>query len=240
MKLSKSIEQIVVPEFLKLGFSCEKERNYWIFTRIKDFNQQMIQIDKSDWERNTVRATYSVAGMSVNTFYFLNQPLEDWHVYTDEESLTDTLHLIVQITKEHALDWFERNHRAPKQLNGFEIILDDTFRSKAEAFCKQNQLETKKPRSLEQLEEILRKDSSHEMILYATFFLGEVFKHNLGGGKWVLSDENEPKLIDIGDLEGYEISPYAFVMNVVEDSEDNLYEYYEVWNELMENAKMEG
>lgn len=237
MSFSKSVEKILVLEFMRLGFSCENEGQYWVFTRSIDSNLQMIQIDRSDLQKNTVRITYSTNGHIVNSFHFLNQPTQDWHFYSDEQSLNGVLEQINYITNEYALRWFEEHAEKRDDTILFNVFLEDEFQVKAESFYRRNELKKTEPETLKHLDKLLKNNPSTEVVLFATYYLGEVFIENLGGGKWTLTSDNTLMLINIGGLEGFEIEPYTFVRNCIESDDINLYMYFEVWRDLITNSK---
>ncbi|MFD2330787.1 hypothetical protein ACFSR7_16160 [Cohnella sp. GCM10020058] len=262
MNISKAIRDIIVPELKGIGFSLKQDKNIWIFSRDNAQNQEQIEIDKSDWYKNAIRVQYYTNKKSISYQALQNQDEEqatltmqdlknkfanhtemlafvehnnEWLHYEDETSLCNLLQNIVQVTKESALLWFKQNQTKPNSIP-LDMILTNDFQQAAYEFFDTNNLKVNDPSCLNHLEELLMQDNSVKSILYATFYLGEVFRINLGGGTWRLENKSTLFLDRVGNLVNIKLQPYQFIEKYVEDKE-SLYEYFQIWDDLVMHEK---
>ncbi|MDG0795071.1 hypothetical protein OMP38_32770 [Cohnella ginsengisoli] len=257
MNLTKAIQTLLAPELKKLGFALEHERKIWTFYRDSPEHQDRIELDQSDWYPHAIRV-YFITGSKMISYHDLRKEnqavltweeisdrfanLEDllefaalnqeWLHYEDEASLERLLLSIVAVSKNEALAWFEQNQpeACPIPLSA---ILTEAFQESAYTFFSAHHLKVEDPSCLNQLEQLLTQDRASDIRLEATFFLGEVFRTNLGGGVWTLKNNRALWLERIGGYENGKIEPYLFIEQFKANGE-SLYEYYQIWEDLIQ------
>ncbi|MBW7474560.1 hypothetical protein K0T92_07365 [Paenibacillus oenotherae] len=214
MNLSKEIKKIVTPSFLELGFEYTKTRNSWLFSRKVGHAQQSIEFETSGWHKNAFRVNYYTSSRYVQSYYFIDQRDHEWHSFEDEESLRQELLRIVNITKEYALDWFEKNTIQPKIVFNYKWVFNEQSIANAKVFIEQNKLDVNDPETIKRLEGLLKEVESEETWINSAYYLGELFRVNLSG-EWLIKENKFPVVINLGGIVGFEIEPHNLILSFI-------------------------
>lgn len=215
MNLNKLFQSTVIKRFHELGFNCEKSSRSWIFTREINGNKDVIEITKSDWEKNALRLSFLKAGKIVNSFYFLNSSVkQDFHYYTDEKSLQDLLALFIKITEDYALEWFKQN--TTQNLFVSENFFDKEGQEKLSHFITKNKLNFEGITSILKLEEVVKRINSKDDIILASQFFGNFIIENFGG-EWKKDKSYGLIICNIGGIQDFNRKPYKIISDYASD-----------------------
>lgn len=229
MNVSLAIKSIVVPAFNEIGFLYLPEEGGWTFVRKNEECKDFIEISDSQWERNCLRISFYNSKSNTTSHRLLyNDRVNEWHYYTDIESLRSTLDLFVEVTKNYALDWFSRNQ--PIRVNFFSdggYHSNEEITSIVDEFSKEYDMDLDNPeRTITLIEQIISTTdpNDNDKIIALSYVYGEVFIRNAGGGEWVI-EENVPIIKNINGAI-FDLRPFSIISKALSDSKYGLVRYF--------------
>lgn len=237
MNLTKAIKEIVATNLIGFGFSYEKTLGSWLFTRTINNNQDFISFEKSGWNKNAIRASFYNEAGSVYSSFFLNRRVDEWHYYDNQESLKDTLKLIVDIIENYGLKWLEENRPVDHSISELKNLQKNELEEELQLFLRSNNLDLQNPMALKSLEELLKQNVTVELIRASGYFLGEVFVKNLGA-EWIFDKDQVPYIKNIGGFQGFERNPYKIITRYVNNPENAIiYGHFEAIANTVSNMR---
>ncbi|GIP20617.1 hypothetical protein [Paenibacillus sp. J22TS3] len=237
MKLGKVIQQVLSEPLQKRGFEYHKEPDEWLYIRNCEYYKEYIAIDKSNWNKNAIRTSYYNGSDSISDFWLIGDRLKEWHFYEDEKTLRDTLNLILDITINQALPWFEMNRPEDRRGSKLSELLSEEMIKQSKEFIEKNELNVAVPESLVKLEKLLLEDSSQESLLKSAYFFGEVLIHHLNG-EWGKDENGLPIIKCIGGKEDFYKEPFDIVESYLEYPKFNsVYNHFKALQDTVSRLK---
>ncbi|WP_068616094.1 hypothetical protein [Paenibacillus tuaregi] len=235
MKLGKVIQQVLSEPLQKRGFEYHKEPDEWLYIRKCEYYKEYIAIDKSNWNKNAIRASYYNGSDSISSFRLIGIRGEEWHFYEDETSLRNTLNLILDITINQALPWFEMNRPEDRRGSKLSELLSEEMIKQSKEFIEKNGLNVAILESLKDLENILLRDPKEEYILYSSYYFGEIIVRHLRG-EWGKDENGLPIIKRIGGHEAFKKNPYKIVRSFLDyPNSGSIYDYFKTFEETVED-----
>jgi len=235
MNVSKLIKQHVVPKFKELNFYLDPQEGGWTFIRKQDGRKDFIEIDKSQWNKNSLRLSFYNSNHNISSDRLVNkkEPFNEWYSYTDEKSLIELLNFFIEIVQKYAIDWFLK-YPSERIMNIFDpaLLNKNNHEHEVQEFITQQELKLDEPtETISVIERILLNSPSDELLEKLTYVYGEVFIRSCGG-EWSVSEENFPIVINFGGVKGFTLHPYNYIVSFIEEPElGELVELYRIKTE---------
>lgn len=217
MNITKCIEDTLVDRFAQFGFDYEKSDTGWNFTRETDGVEEIIEIEISEWYKNAISCEYRKGTSSRNSIAFLRDRIAQVHVFVDEDTLIEELNLILKITEEYALKWFEKINVEKK--SSPDNFLNEEWFPSIQSFISKHSIDLKNPESFSVLDKLLKQEVSKMDIYSISYCFGEIIKQNFGA-EWDFSSEAGPYIKNIAGRKNFELKPYILVRKTIKNLDD--------------------
>lgn len=235
MKILSIIKIVMSKELEKLGFKYQKENDAWLFIRNNNGNVEGIRIEKSNWEKNSIRFRFFNSGGQISSFRLTGERGESWYYYENESDLRNILIEILEITNKYALKWWNENQPIDSYPNELRTMLN--HKEDFQKIIKDFQLSSTDPQMLVNVEELLRKHPKKDVVIAMTYFLGNIFIENLGG-EWSYNEKKIPYIKHIGGFDFLNREMYDPIKNFLDSPfSESLLSYYKSFEETVSNLK---
>ncbi|WP_339257667.1 hypothetical protein MKZ12_26995 [Paenibacillus sp. FSL R5-0713] len=226
MNITKIIKKALYERFRELSFVYqESSSNPWVFIRSRiGYSQEMIEIDRSDWESCTIRCTFQTGSNSISSTKLAEGSIREWYVYQSKEELHQILNYFGELVEKYALQWFAEHavvlSPAPPNYLGTEWI--DFMHD----FIETNHIKLEDPSSVVILDELIKQEIDQNETYSVGFCFGEIIIKRFGA-EWEYNKEQGPMIKNIAGNPRFKRSPHELVKKVLESRNQlSLQRYY--------------
>lgn len=209
MNLKQAVTRYFEPEAAKLGFRCtEKEEDWFVFRRKIGYAEDYVEIDKGEWNRNSLRISFAVHGSSISGTQLIGQGVHEWFEYENEAAIPRLLERFADILREQGTAWLDEHRPVLTPLE--DNVLEKYRESVIEPFIAERGLELDDRGCLNMLDlQASERPIREKEIVAVAFVLGESLIRQLGG-RWAYNELNEPCVSEIGGMPNLKRNVYSF------------------------------
>lgn len=162
---------------------------------------------------------YRKGTSSRNSVDFLKDLTKREHAFVDESTLREELRLIIDITENYALKWFEKI-KVQKKIP-VDNFLGEEWVPSIQTFISKHSIDLKNPESISTLDKLLKQEVTKRDMYAISYCFGEMIKQNFGA-EWEFSSKSEdgPTINKIAGRKNFELKPFTLVRKTIIHPDD--------------------